>query len=161
MLLKIGDSGGDLVLEILLFVLVVWRDAAPALMVSGLGSAAIWFQRGLEAIDQGGAGKGLAQEANGSGLQRSGANALLGKSGDENERRTVTPAAHEDQQVQTAHGRHLYIRNDARRVMLLGRLQELLGRCECMDDVPVRRQKIVRRGSNGLIIVNDGNKRKL
>ena len=124
---------------------------------SGAGSATIWLQRGLEAIDQGRSGKGLAQEANGSGLHRPGANALLGKSGNEDERRTVTAAAHKGQQVQTAHDRHLYIRNDARRVMLLTRPQELFGRGEGMDDVPVRRQKIVRRGSNGLIIVNDGN----
>jgi hypothetical protein len=55
------------------------RDAAPALTVSGVGSTAIWLQRGLEAIDQGGSGKGLAQEENCSCLQRSGANILLGK----------------------------------------------------------------------------------
>jgi hypothetical protein len=32
---------------------------------------------------------------------------------------------------------------------------ELLGRRKCMDYVPVRAQKIVRRGTDGCIIVND------
>jgi hypothetical protein len=79
------------------------------------------FQRGVEAFDQGGAGKGLAQEANCSGLQRSGANVFIGKGRDENEWRTVTLGAHMDEQIQTAHRRHMHIRNYARRVMQLSR----------------------------------------
>jgi hypothetical protein len=118
------------------------------------------LQRGAEALDQGRSRKGLAQETNRSGLQRPGADALIGEGRDENERRTVTLGAHKDEQVQTAHGRHLYIRNHTRRVMQVGGPQEFIGGPKCMDDVPVRTQKIVRGGTNGRIIVNDGNDRK-
>jgi hypothetical protein len=136
------------------------RDAAPTLTVSGVCSAAMCLQRGAEALDQGRSRKGLAQETNRSGLQRPGADALIGEGRDENERRTVTLGAHKDEQVQTAHGRHLYVGNHTRRVIQVGRLQELLGRRKCMDPVAVRRQKIVRRGTDGCVIVNDGDNRK-
>jgi hypothetical protein len=69
------------------------RDAAPSFSVSRC-SAAMSFQRDVEAFAQGGSGKGLAQEANGSGLQRSGADALIGEGRYENERRIVTLGAH-------------------------------------------------------------------
>jgi hypothetical protein len=124
-------------------------DAAPTLTVSGVCSAAISLQRGAEALDQGRSGKRLAQEANCSGFQRPGADALIGEGRDENERRTVTLGAQKDEQIQTAHGRHLHIRNHARRVIQVGRPQELLGRRKCVDDVPVRPQKVVRRGTDG------------
>jgi hypothetical protein len=136
------------------------RDAVPTFTVSGVGSAAMSLQRGAEALDQGRSGKRLAQEANCPGLQRPGADALIGKGRDENERRTVTLGAQKDEQVQAAHGRHLYIRDHTRRVIQVGRLQEFLGRRECMDDVPVRPQKIVRRGTDRCVIVNDGDNRK-
>jgi hypothetical protein len=64
------------------------------------------------------------------------------------------------QQVQTAHPRHLDIRNHTGRVVPVSRLQEFLGRRKSMDDIPVRVQKIGRRGTDGWIIVNDGNNRK-
>src|SRR3984893_12980647 len=147
-------------------VVLVWGasylglDAAPTLTVSGVWSAAMPFQRGVEAFHQGGAGKGLAQEASCAGLQRSGADALIREGRYEDERRTITLGAQKDQQVQTAHGRHLDIRNHTRRVIQVDRLQELLGRCKCMDEVPVRTQKIVRRRTDGCVIVNDGDNRK-
>jgi hypothetical protein len=54
----------------------------------------------------------------------------------------------------------IYVRNHTRRVIQAGRLQELLGRRKCMDHVSVRRQKIVRCGTDGCVIVNDGDNRK-
>jgi hypothetical protein len=68
--------------------------AAPALTVSRVGSAAMSLKGGAEASNQGGCGEWLGQEANCSGLQRSGAEALIGEGRDENERHTITPGAH-------------------------------------------------------------------
>src|ERR1700694_842081 len=80
------------------------ENALPenALTVSDVGSAAISRQCGIEVVDQGGSGEGLGQKANRSGLQRPGADALIGEGRYENERRTVAPGTHEDEQVQTA-----------------------------------------------------------
>ena len=68
--------------------------AAPALTVSRVGSPAMSLQGGAEAFDQGGGGERLGQEANCSGLQRSGADALIGEGRDENERHAITLGAH-------------------------------------------------------------------
>jgi hypothetical protein len=76
------------------------------------GSAAISIQGGFDAIDQDGSGEGLGQEAIGSGLQRSGADAFIGEGRDKNKWRGVTLGAHMGQKVQAAHNRHLHIRND-------------------------------------------------
>jgi hypothetical protein len=76
------------------------------------GESAMTIDGGFDAVDQDGSGEGLGQEGNGSGLQRSGADAVIGESRDENKRRVVAQGAHLRQQVQTAHNRHLYIRND-------------------------------------------------
>src|SRR5258707_8247532 len=70
------------------------RDAAPALTVSRVGSTAMSLQGGAEAFDEGGCGEWLGQEANCSGLQRSGADAVIRKGRDENERHTITLGAH-------------------------------------------------------------------
>jgi hypothetical protein len=60
-----------------------------------------------------------------------------------------------DQKVQAAHNGHLHIRNDARQVVQLGALQELLGRRKRMDRVSMRAEKIIGRGANGCVVVND------
>jgi hypothetical protein len=59
------------------------------------------------------------------------------------------------QKVQAAHGGHLDIRNDTGRPVEVGRLQELLGRRKCVDRVTMRAEKIVGRGTDGCIVVND------
>jgi Cytochrome bd terminal oxidase subunit I len=120
-----------------------------------LGSAAMSIQGCLEAGDQGGSSEGLAQKANGSGLQRSGADALIGEGRDENKRRLVTPGSHMRQKVQTAHGGHLHIRNDTQRVVPVGGLQEVLGRRKCMDQISMRAEKIIGRGADRCIVVYD------
>jgi len=70
------------------------RDAVPVLSVSRVCSAGMSLQGGAEAFDQGGCGEWLGQEGNCSGLQRSGADALIGEGRDENERHTVALGAH-------------------------------------------------------------------
>ena len=70
-------------------------------------------QSGFDAVDQDGPSEGLAQEANGSGLQRSGTDALIGECRDKDEWRVVTLSTHMRQQFQAAHGWHLHIRYDA------------------------------------------------
>jgi hypothetical protein len=130
------------------------RHNMPAVIAS-LTGAAISTQSAFDAVDQDRSSEGLGQEANGSGLQRSGADALIGEGRDENKRRVVTPGSHMGQKVQTAHSGHLHIRNDTQRVVQAGRLQEGLGRRECMDQVSMRAEKIIRRGADGCIVVND------
>jgi hypothetical protein len=93
------------------------RDIAPTFTISLSCYAAMSPQSGGEAFDQSGSREGLGQEANCSGFQRSGADALIGKGRDENERRMVTLSTHKRQQVQAAHDRHLHIRNHTRRVI--------------------------------------------
>jgi hypothetical protein len=53
----------------------------------------------FDALDQDGSSERLGQEADGSGLQRSGADALIGESRDKDKRRVVTPNAHMRQKV--------------------------------------------------------------
>jgi hypothetical protein len=83
----------------------------PRIDASVSVSAAITIQSCFDAVDQAGTSEGLRQEANGSGLQCSGADALFGERCDKNEWRIVTLGTHMRQQVQAAHGRHLHIRN--------------------------------------------------
>jgi len=133
---------------------------APTFTVSLPCFAAMSQQGGVEAFDQSRCGEGLGQETNCPGVQRPGADALIGKGRDENERRTVALGAHERQQVQAAQDWHLHIRNHTGGVMQLGRPQELLGGRKCIDLVPMRPQKIVSRRAHRCIIVNDGYDRK-
>ena len=113
------------------------------------------LQGSAEAVDQGGSGEGLGQEANCSGPQRSGADALIREGRDENERHTITLGAHHREQLQAAHNRHLHIRNHARGVIQLRRRQEFLGRRKCVHRVAMRLQEIVGRRADRCIIVND------
>ncbi len=69
------------------------------------------LQSGGEAVDQSGSGEGLGQEANCPGVQRLGADALIGKGRDEDERHKVTLAAYDRHKLRAAHNRHLHIRN--------------------------------------------------
>jgi hypothetical protein len=66
----------------------------------------------FDAVDQGRSSERLGQEANGSRLQRAGADALFGKGSDKDKRRGVPLGAHMGQKVQAAHSGHLHIRND-------------------------------------------------
>ena len=113
------------------------------------------IQGSFDAIDQGGSSEGLGQEANGSGLQRAGADALFGEGRDKDKRRIAPLGAHMDQKVQAAHNGHLHIRNDTRQVVQVGRLQELLGRRKRTDRVSMRAEQIVGRGADGCVVVND------
>jgi len=116
------------------------------------------IQGSLKALDQARSGEGLGQEANGSRLQRAGADALLGEGCNKDKRRGVPLGTHMGQKVQAAHSGHLHIRNDACRVAQTGRLQKLLGRRKRIDQVSMRAEKIVGRGADGCIIVNNGNR---
>jgi hypothetical protein len=131
-------------------------DTAPKFTVSVPCSAAMYLQSGGEAVDQRGAGEGFGQEANGPGIHRLGSDALIGKGRDEDERHKVTLAAYDRHKLRAAHNRHLDIRNHTRRVNQLGRLQELPGRRKCADRVPMRPQKILRRGTHRCVIINNG-----
>ena len=113
------------------------------------------FKSGVEAFNQNVAVEGLGQEARRAGLQRCRAGALSGKSRNEDEWRAMSLGEHVSLQFDTAHLSHLDVCNDARRALQIVRLQELFGRCECMDGVTKRPHEIGGRGANGPIIVDD------
>jgi hypothetical protein len=118
-------------------------------------SIAVPLQSGVEAVDQSFAGEGLRQKTGCSRLQCSRASVLDRKSRDENERHPVSLGEQVGLQLETAHRWHLNICYHARGVIQVRRPQELLGRCECMNDVSKRPHEIVGRGANGAVIVND------
>ena len=95
------------------------------------------LKRDAEVVDQSRSREGLRQEANCSRLQGSGTGGLVGESSDEYERRAITLGAHHRQEFQSAHARHLQIRNHARGVIQAARLQEVLGGRICLNRVPV------------------------
>ena len=68
---------------------------------------------GFDAIDQDAAGEGLVKEADGSGLQGSSPDILVGESRDKNKRRVIAAVSDIHQEVQTGHRGHLHIRDDA------------------------------------------------
>ena len=90
-----------------------------------------------QVIDQSRSGEGLRQEANCSRPQGSGTGGLVGEAGDEYERRAITVGAHHRQEFQSAHARHLQIRDHARGVIQAARLQEVLRGRIGLDRVPV------------------------
>ena len=114
-------------------------------------------ERDAKAIDQSRSGEGLGQEANCPRLQRSGTSSLVGEGRDEYERHAITLGAHHRQELQSAHARHLQIRDHARRVTQTAGLQEVLRGRIGLDRVPVRPQKLAGRRTNRRIIVDDGN----
>jgi hypothetical protein len=126
----------------------------PAFTISAAGSTPTGCC-GLDTSDQVGCSKGLGEETNGSGPQRAVADAVLREGRDKNKRRLVTLGPHMRKKFQPAHAGHLHISNDTGRIVQVGRLQELLGRRKCMDQVSMRAEKIVDRGADGCIVVND------
>jgi hypothetical protein len=122
------------------------RQCAPSAQPSStmriFSSARVLFaptplESDAQAIDQSRSSEGLGQEANCSRLQGSGTGGLVGEGGDEYERRAITLGAHHRQEFQSAHARHLQIRDHARGVSQAARLQEVLGGRICLDRVPV------------------------
>jgi len=118
-------------------------------------SIAVLLQSGIEAVDQSFSGEGFGQETGRSRLQSSRASVLDRESRDENERHPASLGKQVGLQLETAHRWHLHICYHARGVIQVRRPQELLGRCECMNDVSKRPHEIVGRGANGAVIVND------
>jgi hypothetical protein len=116
---------------------------------------AVLPQSGVEAVDQSFSGEGLRQKTGCSRLQSSLASALDRESRDENERHPVSLGEQVGLQLETAHRWHLDVCYHAPGVIQVRRPQELLGRCECMNDVSKRPHEIVGRGANGAVIVND------
>src|ERR1700692_4648546 len=90
---------------------VEYRILRPAFTLSRAGAAALSIQGGFDAANQDGPGKGLGQETNSFRLQPSSADDFIRATRDAKKRRVAAPGAHMRQQVQTAHNRHLRIRN--------------------------------------------------
>ena len=124
-------------------------------MASFAPSIAVPLQSGVEAVDQSFFGEGFGQETGRSRLQSSRASVLDGESRDENEWHAASLGKQVGLQLETAHRRHLNICYDARGVIEVRRPQELLGRCECMNDVSKRPHEIVGRDANRAVVVND------
>ncbi len=98
-------------------------------------SGAVLVQSGVEAVDQSLSGEGLGQETGRSSFQGPRANVLDRESRDENERHPVSPGKQVGLQFETVHHWHLNICYHTRGGIQVRRAQELLGRCECMNDV--------------------------
>jgi len=70
------------------------RDDAPASIASLAGTAAASIHCGFDAANQDRPGEGFGQEANSSGPQRPGTDALVGEGRNKNKRHVVTPRTH-------------------------------------------------------------------
>jgi hypothetical protein len=112
-------------------------------------------QRGRDAFDQVGCSEGFGEEAHGSCVQCLSADAVLGECRDKDERQVMTLCAQKYEKVQTAHSRHLHIRNDTGRLAQAGRLQKFFCRGECVDQKSVRAEEIFSCGPDGCIVVNN------
>ena len=86
-------------------------DATPTLAVLLTTPAMMSVHGSIDAADQLRSSERLCQEANGSCLQRAGAEALFGKGRDKDKRRGVPLGAQMGQKVQAAHRGHLHICN--------------------------------------------------
>jgi transposase len=87
------------------------RRARCRVAISFAGSAAMPPQGRVEAFDQTLSVEGFGQETNCSGFPRSCSDGFFGECCDENERHRVPLREQSFLQVDTAHGRHLDIRN--------------------------------------------------
>jgi hypothetical protein len=132
-------------------------DTAPA--AAKLLSALCPLQGRIEALDQGLSAEGLVQKAYRSGLHRPRPNALFVEGCDENDRHAVTLGNQEALQLDTAHARHLNVRDHARRIVHTWRLEKICGGRKRADGEPKRAHETLRRHPNGCIIVNDRNYR--
>jgi hypothetical protein len=106
--------------EFALFRQLIRKGLMPdtaSIFASRAGSAAMSIQCGFDTVNQDGSSERLGQQANGSGLQRSRADAVVGECCDENKGNSVALGTHMGQKVQTADTGHLYIRNDTRQVV--------------------------------------------
>ena len=94
-----------------------WLREGATRSISLLCSAAIATHGRFDAIDQDRGGKGLVKESIGAGFRGPSPYALTGEGRDKDKRDIIAPNSYDLQKVQTAHSRHLHIRNDARRVV--------------------------------------------
>jgi len=95
-------------------------------------------QGSVEAFDQRLSVERFGQQTNRSEFPHSRTDGLVGEGRNENEWHALPPGEQEGLQFDTAHGRHLHVRNHARCVVEVGRPQELLGRRKRMDHVSKR-----------------------
>jgi hypothetical protein len=118
-------------------------------------SAAVPLECHVEALDKTVLFDGLGQVADRSSPKRSRTDALIRESSDEDERQTAPLDKRVSLQLNAAHAGHVDIRNNTRGVAQVARPQEILGRGECMDNVPERPQEAIGRGAHGWVVVND------
>lgn len=125
------------------------------------GSAVVDSEGFLKAMDKAVAVTWLGQIAGRSGCKSLCTGFLIGKCCEEDEWKAGTLRSQMILQLDAAHARHLDIRNDAREVVKLVRLQERLGRCESMHDISERPHEAIGRDADGFIVINDRDERKL
>ena len=117
------------------------------------GSAIVRFQRGIEACDQSGTVKRLAQEANCSGPHGLCLDALVREGRDENDRRAVSLGEQTALQLNAADAGHLHVGDHARRIAHLRRLQKVFGRRKRAGGESERSHEASRRHANGFIVI--------
>lgn len=116
---------------------------------------AMLCERGIEAFDQRISVKRLDQKADRARLHGSGPIGFDGEGRDENEREAPAVGNQAGLQVEPAHRRHPDIGYHAGCVVQLRRVQEFFGRRIGLDRVAKRPDKIVGRGTDRHVIVDD------
>jgi hypothetical protein len=137
------------------------NDAAGRWVRASTGSTLARFQpigplqRLGQVVDQGLAIERLGQETHRPGRQCPRLAVLLGKSRDENDGQ---PSALGDQltlQVNPAHARHSYIRDQTGRFLGVRRPQEVFSRREPMGNEPMHAHEPHRCDPNGFVVIDD------
>jgi len=121
------------------------------------GSAIVRFQRGIEACDQSGTVKRLAQEANCSGPHGLCLDALVREGRDENDRRAASLGEQTALQLNAADAGHLHVGDHARRIADVCGLQEFFGRCKRMDGEAERPHQPSHCRTNRFVVIDDRN----
>jgi hypothetical protein len=113
------------------------------------------FERSIYALYQRLFLEGFAQERDRSGIQCTGPVSFLGKRRYENDRRVEPVIPQTDLQIETAHARHLHVRDQARCLSDATGFQELLGGREDSGPVPQRSNEFSYRVPGKSIIIDD------
>lgn len=124
-------------------------------MASAGGATAMLSDRDVEAVYQGLLVEGFRQKAERAVVKCLFAISFRGNGRDEQKRHAAPLTAQIGLQLQTAHGGHSNICDDAPGVVEFGGLKKSLCRFERANDVSQRSDEIVQAGANRCIIIDD------
>lgn len=114
-------------------------DAAEPLSACTVRS----LQRNLQACDQRWRGKRFCKKTDRARLDGASTDCFIGEGRDKYERRVMAEAAHMPEKIKSVHARHLDIGDHAGSIAQFRRVEKFISGDKGVDDVPVRRQKVV------------------